>query len=298
MIITLSSMNYQVTVNTLGAELKSFRNPIGTEYIWNSDPAHWMRSSPLLFPTIGNVRNGKTVIEGKEYEMPKHGFCKDSEFTVLSQSGDTVTFSLSTNENTRQNYPYDFELRLTYRLCRNRLSMTYQVYNKDTRTMYYHIGAHPGFMCPLAEGEAFTDYVLSFEKEERLEATVYDLTNLCFSSTQKKLFAEKGTVLPLTVEMFDNDAVLFPHTDSRMVQLLNPATGNGMEMRYTGFHSIAFWTPAGGTAPFLCLEPWNGAAIYDNDSDIFSEKRDILSLDAGGEAEYQLEITLLGSTAL
>ena len=291
--ILLNSDHYQVTLNTRGAELKSFRNPAGTEFIWNSDPAHWARSSPLLFPTIGNVRGNKTVIDGVEYEMPKHGFCKDSEFSVLAQSDDAVTFSLLASEQTRQSYPYDFELRLSYRLCANRLSMTYQVHNKDARTMYYHIGAHPGFLCPLADGESFTDYVLSFEQEERLEATVYDLENLCFSSTRKRLFAEKAKVLPLTVEMFDEDAVFVPQIRSRMVQLLNPTTGNGIAMRYPGFSSIAFWTPAGGEAPFICFEPWNGSAIYDDDSDIFSEKRGILSLDAGQNASYELEITLL-----
>ena len=58
MLITLHSNGYEVAVNTMGAELKSFKDPSGKEYVWNSDPAFWMRSSPLLFPTIGNLRNG------------------------------------------------------------------------------------------------------------------------------------------------------------------------------------------------------------------------------------------------
>ena len=98
MLITLHSNGYEVAVNTMGAELKSFKDPSGKEYVWNSDPAFWMRSSPLLFPTIGNLRNGETTMKGQVYPLVKHGFCKDTEFEVKDLSDDTVTFLLHANE--------------------------------------------------------------------------------------------------------------------------------------------------------------------------------------------------------
>ena len=292
--ITLASENYQATIDTFGAELKSFRNPSGKEFIWTSDPAFWMRSSPLLFPTIGNVRNNKTIINGSEYSMPKHGFCKDSDFTVLSQSETQVTFSLTDSAETLKMYPFHFELRLSYELSGNKILMTYEVFNKDTSDMYYHIGAHPGFMCPLEEGEVLSDYVLEFSKEEQLVSTVYDLENLCFNKDKTTTFAQKATVLPLNASMFDQDAVYFPHTASHGVSLKNPSTGKGVYMDYSGFKSIAFWTPIGGNAPFLCLEPWNGAAIFEDEDDIFAHKRDIEVLAPSKDATYKLEISLLG----
>lgn len=292
--ITLTSENYQVTLDSFGAELKSFKDPSGKEFIWNSDPAFWMRSSPLLFPTIGNVRNNKTIINGTEYTMPKHGFCKESDFDVLSQSETQVTFSLTDSEDTLKMYPFHFELRLNYALSGNKLLMTYEVFNNDTADMYYHIGAHPGFMCPLEEGEVLSDYVLEFSKEERLVSTVYDLEHLCLSKNKTITFAEKGKVLPLNASMFDQDAIYFPHITSRSVSLKNPSTGKGVSIDYPGFKSIAFWTPIGGNAPFLCLEPWNGASIYDDEDDIFSHKRDIEVLAPSKNASYILEISLLG----
>ena len=292
--ITLTSENYQVTLDSFGAELKSFRDPSGKEFIWNSDPAFWMRSSPLLFPTVGNVRNNKTIINGTVYTMPKHGFCKESDFAVLSQSETQVTFSLTDSEDTLKMYPFHFELRLNYALSGNKLLMTYDVFNKDTSDMYYHIGAHPGFMCPLEEGEVLSDYVLEFSKEERLVSPVYDLENLCFSKNKTNTFAEKGKVLPLNASMFDQDAIYFPHIASRSVSLKNPSTGKGISMDYPGFKSIAFWTPIGGKAPFLCLEPWNCASIFDDEDDIFAHKRDIEVLAPSKNASYKLEISLLG----
>lgn len=292
--ITLISENYQIIVNTLGAELKSFQSPSGKEFIWNSDPAHWMRSSPLLFPSIGNLRNNKTMINESEYQMAKHGFCKESEFKIISNGSNYATFSLTSNEETLKCYPYHFELLLTYELHGNKLKMTYQVFNQSEEMMYYHIGAHPGFMCPLEAGEAFHDYVLRFEKEEQIQSTVYDLQNLCFLSSKSYISLDNSSLLPLSAELFDQDAIYFRHTNSRAVSLINPVTQKGVHLAYPDFSSIAFWTPAGGNAPFLCLEPWNGAAIFDDEDDIFCHKRDIQVLKPNERATYHLEISLLG----
>ena len=95
--------------------------------------------------------------------------------------------------------------------------------------------------------------------------------------------------------MFDSDAVFFEHTNSHRVSFLNTHTGKGVTMDYPDFESIAFWTPAGGNAPFLCLEPWNGSAIFHQDSDIFSEKRGILSLMPEAEKTYHLKISFLSA---
>ena len=292
--IVLSSQGYHVTINTLGAELKSYRDPSDREYVWNSDPTYWMRSSPLLFPTIGNVRDNKTQFSGTEYPMAKHGFCKEIEFTVKDQTADSAVFVLTASDETKKSYPFEFELQLKYQLNGSSLSMTYTVFNHDTKEMYYQIGAHPGFMCPLAEGEALTDYVLEFEKEERLESVVYNLKNLCFDHANRRLFAEHSKRLPLTLEMFDDDAVFFPHTASHAVSLVNPATGRGIHMEYPDFVSIAFWTVSGGQAPFLCLEPWNGAAIYDDEDNEFCHKRDVTVLMPASSNIYHLNISLLG----
>lgn len=290
---TITNNGYSVTLESLGAELKSYQDPNGKEYVWNSNPEYWMRSSPLLFPTIGNVRNNKTIINGQEYPMEKHGFCKESEFQVIAQEENKITFSLSDNETTHKSYPFSFELRLTYTLLEKELQMTYEVFNKDNKDMIYHIGAHPGFNCPLENGEVLSDYIIEFDKEESMETYVYDLDHMCFFATPRKLQETQGTTVKLNAEMFDQDAVYFYHTNSHGVSLKNPATGKGIRMDYPDFASIAFWTPIGGKAPFLCLEPWNGSGIFEDEDDNFASKRDIQTLSAGNTATYQLKITIL-----
>ncbi|MDD7051241.1 MAG: aldose 1-epimerase family protein [Lachnospiraceae bacterium] len=291
--ITITDRGCEAVIDSLGAELKSFKDPAGKEYIWCGNPEYWLRSSPLLFPTIGNVRNNRTIINGAEYPMAKHGFAKESEFTVLEQGINSVTFSLSDNAFTHESYPFAFELRLTYELTMQSLNMTYQVINRDQRSMLYHIGAHPGFNCPLEENEVFEDYLLEFEKDELLESYVYDLENMCFFAKKRMVHGNTGKVLKLSKNLFDNDALYFYHTNSHSVKLKNPTTGRGIRMDYPDFSSIAFWTPIGGKAPFLCLEPWNGSGIFEDEDDCFSHKRDIQTLEAGKEKYYRLRITIL-----
>ena len=291
--IKLQSDNYQVLLNTLGAELNSYTDPSGKEYVWNSDPTYWLRSSPLLFPTVGNLRNGETVIKNHIYPMPNHGFCKESEFEVIEQTEDSVTFLLKTTENTLKFYPYNFELYLSYHLNGKNLCMDYRVVNKDSDPMYYHIGAHPGFMLPVEDEETIENCILKFENEEDFISYEYDLENLEYNEDHKITQKTEGATLPLTIPMFDQDAIFFEHTNSHRVSFLNKSTGKGVSMYYPDFESIAFWTPIGGKAPFLCLEPWNGSAIFRQDDDIFAHKRSILSLEPGKEKTYHLEISLV-----
>ena len=291
--IELQSNDYHVLLNTLGAELNSYSDPSGKEYIWNSDPTYWLRSSPLLFPVVGNVRNGETVIKDHIYQMPKHGFCKESEFEVTEQTENSATFLLKTNNETLKHYPYSFELYLTYTLNGSTLSMNYKIINNDSEFMYYHIGAHPGFMLPVSDGENIENCILRFEKEEEFTSYKYNLKNLEFDMNHKVSQKAVGNTLPLTISMFDQDAVFFECTNSHRVSFLNSSTGKGVSMYYPDFESLAIWTPIGGKAPFLCLEPWNGSAIFHQDDDILAHKHGILSLAPGKEKTYHLEISLI-----
>ena len=59
-----------------GAQLVSFQNSSGKEYLWQRDPAYWEECSPILFPYVGPVPE-TVIIHGKHYAIPLHGFVKD-----------------------------------------------------------------------------------------------------------------------------------------------------------------------------------------------------------------------------
>lgn len=293
MIITLTCPDYTASIDSLGAQLISLKDHAGKEYVWQRDLAYWKNCSPLLFPAVGNCRDGKTLFEGRWYEMPKHGFCKDTDFAVTSQTDSSVCFTITSTDKTREVYPYEFNLSLTYSLTADGLSMDYEVSNTDSRDICYCLGAHPGFNLPLFEGEAFSDYQLEFEQTENTSSMVYDLVNHQFDVNRRLDILNNTNVLPLTYGLFDNDAVFFDQLKSRKVSIIHPVTRKGIEVDFEGFETVAFWTPDHKEAPFLCVEPWNGSAIRSDEDDEFLHKKFIQILKPQEVKSYHLGIRVL-----
>lgn len=293
MIITLNNEIFSASIDSLGAQLISLKDRAGKEYIWQRDPAFWKNCSPLLFPIVGNCRGGKTRIEGAWYEIPKHGFCKETDFEVTDQSETSARFSITSTGKTREVYPYEFRLSLTYTLTDDGLFMDYAVENLEERTIYYCLGAHPGFVTPLEDGEKFSDYQLEFEKEEHADSIVYDLANLQFDVNNRLPLLQGTNILPLEYRLFDNDAIFFPEIASRKVSIVHPGTRKGIEVDYRDFETVAFWTPDHKESPFLCVEPWNGSAICSDEDDEFTHKNHVQSLKAGEVGKYHLGIRIL-----
>jgi len=172
--VLLKSDNCSAKVISKGAELKSL-TVRGRELMWRADPAFWGKTSPLLFPMIGTLKNGKTLINGAEYRITKHGFARDLELTPETITGTSALFSLEQNDYTKAMYPFDFRFTVQYTLKTDGITVTYRVKNNSASEMPFCIGAHPAFAC---DGE-FTDYRLEFQKTEN--AAVPETCQLKFS---------------------------------------------------------------------------------------------------------------------
>ena len=85
--IRIQNENVTACVETLGAELVSFKSSDGFEHIWQGDPQYWGGHAPVLFPIVGALRENKTRIKGDWYEMGRHGFARRREFTVPNSAG-------------------------------------------------------------------------------------------------------------------------------------------------------------------------------------------------------------------
>lgn len=294
MIATLKNHTFTAQIDSLGAQLISLSDIASQkEYVWQRDAAYWPNASPLLFPVVGACRNDKTNIDGTWYEIPKHGFCKMSDFTVSQTSDTSVVFTLCDNAFTHTMYPYAFRLTLTYTLQEDGLHMDYEVTNTDSKPIHYLIGAHPGFNCPLEKGEHFEDYVLEFEQEETASAMKYDLTAGQFAADNRVSLLEHSRVLPLRYDLFTEDAIFFDSLKSKKVALKHPVTGKGLEMSFPDFETIAFWTPMTSKAPFLCIEPWNGSAIRSDEDDDFLNRHYLQTLEVGEQKQYHIGIRIL-----
>lgn len=290
MVITLKSDSSIAKIETLGAELISYIDVFGQEYMWQKDAAYWGKCSPVLFPVIGNLKDGKIKIENEEYCIPKHGFAKDKEFKVMYQSDNKVILNTSYDDETLKIYPYKFTLTMTYTLDSGKISIEYTVLNLDDKDIYYCLGAHPAINIPIGEGK-FTDYILEFNKKENCHSPVYDLENLEININNRvNYLSEDGTKINLRYDLFDNDAIIMDEINSDSVTLKSIKTGRGIIFNFNGFSSIAFWTPTKKDAPFLCLEPWNGMAVRSGESNNIKDKFGIQCISPNEQKKYSISI--------
>ena len=214
-------------------------------------------------------------------------------FSVSDQTESSVTFCLSYNEETLSCYPYKFRLSITYTISEGILYILYQTENLQDKPMPFCLGAHPGFCCPVNNEECFEDYQLVFDQEEYTNSMVYDLSSLEFDPDKKGIFLKNTQILPLSYDLFQNDAIFFERIRSRKVSLIHKTTKRGVMVNYPDFESIAFWTSVHPKAPFLCIEPWNGSAIRKDEDDEFLNKHGIQILNSHQTAEYLLQIQIV-----
>lgn len=290
MTVKLKANGFCAKISSRGAELDSLTDSAGKEYIWQKDSKYWAKSSPLLFPIVGNLRDDKTKIGGEWYSLSKHGFCREREFEVTRQTENEVDFTLKYSDETLEKYPFKFLLTLSYKLDETGLSIKYIVKNIDDKKMYYCIGAHPAFNIPTNE---FENCSLVFNKPETNKTIVYDVDGLYFDANRRVDYTGGTNKFDLKYSCFDEDAVVFDETNSDSVELINNKTGEGVRVDYNGFSSIAFWTPVKMNAPFLCIEPWNGMAVRSDESDNYEEKYGVLQLAPNMSSEHCIKIAPL-----
>ena len=243
-------------IDAHGAEMKSLiDNCSGQEYLWCGDAAYWGRTSPVLFPLVGNYREKQSCFDGKWYSLSQHGFARDMDFELVSEKGDEIWFALEDSPETLEKYPFGFRLELGYRLQGRAVEVLWKVTNKNDREMYFSIGGHPAFNCPLREGEKQTDYRIGFDTCAPLTASVLDETGTV--SERTKVLELTDGMLQITDSLFDEDALIVEHDQAHKVALYTPEGEKYLEVKFEA-PLFGIWSPAGKHAPFVCIEPWYG----------------------------------------
>ena len=272
----------------MGAELKSLKSvPDNREYMWHGDPAYWGRTSPVLFPIVGGLKDGQYRVDGTSYSMGQHGFARDREFQLKSQVASEIWFSLSSDEETLKKYPYPFQLEIGYELTGRTVTVKWRVTNQGETPVWFSIGGHPGFLCPIDPGTDQTQYRLSFDAKEKIVAS-------CIAgglvSGEKKTYTLRNGVLPITEDLFDEDALVIEGDQAHSVSLERP---DGKPYLTVDFDAPLFgvWSPPKKKAPFICIEPWYGRCDRLDFAGDFKEREWVQELAEGTfEASYRITI--------
>lgn len=280
----------EVEIKKLGAEVVSFKKiENDCQYIWNGDAKYWSSHAPVLFPIVCAVNNGEIKVDGQIHKVGNHGFVRKSEFELIEESDTKAVYKYSYNENTLVMYPFKFNLYISYTLEGNKLNINYKVENVDNKEMYFQIGTHPGFNCPLDENSKFEDYYLEFECNETLERLFMNDANVLINGKSESIL-ENDKILPLTRELFKDGALVFRNINSKKISLKSKTTDKTVTLSYEDLPYLGLWQAK--DANFVCIEPWHGIADDENFNGEFKEKEMIITLkeEKSYECNYTIEI--------
>lgn len=257
-----------VKINSLGAEVKSVLKKNGyKEYMWYGDSKYWGRTSPVLFPFVGSLKNKKYTYEGIDYPMGQHGFARDMEFELSERTSDSITFTLNSNEDTLKKYPFNFVLKISYILNKTELTVAWKVENPNDRNLYFSIGAHPAFLCPIHGEKDKTGYKLCFDgKAEMIHHGNTRDTGLALMDESISLPLESGKAT-ITADFFDRCTYMFEGNQTNIVGI-EDSDGNRYVDVCFDTPLFAIWSPEEKNAPFICIEPWYGrcdSTTFDGD---------------------------------
>lgn len=288
-IYQINNAQISIQVDSMGAELKSLkRTDTDTEYMWEGDPAYWKRTSPVLFPIVGSLRGGSYLLDDRRYPMGQHGFARDMEFQLKSQDSQEIWFSLESNAETLEKYPYAFLLEIGYELRENTVIVKWKVSNPSDSDLHFSIGGHPAFCCPLAKGENQEDYKIWLDAKDELTAGV--IKDGLMTAGQA-VYPLKDGYLEITEHLFDKDALVVEKHQAHKIALVKP---DGSHYLTVSFDAPLFgiWSPPGKKAPFICIEPWYGRCDAQDFDGTWQEREWGQKLGAGQsfEASYQIQV--------
>ena len=279
-----------VEIKKAGAEIVSFKSLVNdTEYVWDGNENIWGSHAPVLFPLVCAAVDNEIRVDGKTYEIGNHGFAKFSDFDVVEANDTTAVFKLTYSEETLAMYPFQFNLFITYTLNGNTLETKYKVENADDKDIYFQLGTHPAFNCPLDKENQFEDYYLEFDEEETLERFFMNAGN-CIISGKSEVLIENSKILPLTHELFYDGALVFKKINSKKVTLKSNKSAKNVVVSYENLPTMGIWQKK--DAPFVCIEPWYGLADTDNFTGEFKDRDRIIQLKQNETFEASLNIAV------
>jgi galactose mutarotase-like enzyme len=222
---------------------------------------------PILFPICGNITNHTYTYKGQSYTLKQHGFARDLSWEVsdrITQEFVGITLTLTSNDTTRDVYPFDFKLAFAYRLQGNSLEIHQQITNQSAEIMPFSMGLHPYFLV--------TDKSqLQFD----IPATQF------FSHQDQTTYAFNGSF------DFEQDEIdiLFQEPSRPSATVTDSSRQLQIRLSYESpYTKLVFWTVKG--KDFYCLEPWSAPRNAINTGDRLTH------LEPGATLETSVHLTV------
>ena len=275
-------MSLEIEVSKRGAELTSIK--FKCKEMLHDGKKYWDRQSPVLFPTVGRLRDNKTIINDKTYEIPQHGFAKDMQFELVQNEENAKVYMTKSNEETLKMYPFEFELYVAYIINEDTLTVKYKVINKDEKDMLFGIGGHPGFKLDLKQ----EDYYFELEKKEK-NIEFMEVEGQYITNNPAKNLLKDDKIIDIEKDSFINDAIMIKNFKSKTITLKQKEDNKKiLEFDMADFPILAIWTIP--KAQYICIEPWFNYADRVVETGYFKDKEGVLKLKPNQEFDCKFSV--------
>jgi galactose mutarotase-like enzyme len=252
----------------------------------------WGGKAPLLWPTTG--RNANPLVprglgwrwNGQDYPMPIHGFARDLPWEVVaherSAGADVLTVELRQTDQTRAHYPFEFVVRVEFRIDEAGLLMTHRIEADPDNDgpMPFSIGNHITFRQPLSPGGTMT---VSTPAARRL---ILDASGRPTGAED----AQPLVQMPLSTFANEVAVPLAGYTGAPWLELMD---SGGLTVRIehaasapADIDTVMFNLWGNGDRGFFSPEPWFGR------QNSLVDDRGLVRLQPGEAFEWQLRVAV------
>lgn len=255
----------------------------GRQLLYQADQG-WSGRNPTLFPMVGKTwKGGSYEVDGKTYTMKNHGLIRYADLDAKVE-GDKILFSFDSNEETLQQYPWNFHFEMTDTLLEDGVRIDYRIKNTSDTPMPFSFGLHPAFKTAQNADEKFEDFSIEFFPKDMCEQIVFheDLSPVVREAVKldewKCSHDDIEKYLTLVYDKIHADKAVLKYKDEPR-----------MEMDFSGFPLVALWN-SDKDSDFICIEPWYGHTDFEKTDAPFEKREGTLILEPGAEFQASYEI--------
>lgn len=250
----------------------------GYDVLYKGDGQYWTGKNPTLFPMISSPAAKQYIYDGKTYPCRNHGLIRYSTLDTIVDDGKQVSMKLVSSEETLKEYPFEFEYVITYKLDNNKVLISYEITNKDSRVMPFTFGLHPGFIV-----RDFDRAELIFDDDPNGEL----FNQHTRTADEVELGHYSGKQFLQDLERLET--VIFKNLKSKAVTLKMPEYSVKVDM--SKFKYLGLWT-ANVKANYMCIEPWLSINNIEKSNNPFREDFELEYLNPNEKftIDYTIEV--------
>ncbi len=222
--------------------------------------------NPILFPFVArHFLAGKMGYwqdgQGRVFEMPQHGFARQSPFQVVDDGADsrpvsawaggesTLRMRLSDSEATRVSYPFAFVFDVVVTLQGSaRLAVRFETTNTGSERLPYYAGHHFYFAIPHGKR---ADWLLDAPCVSWGRQTADGSIDRQTAQAASSSLADPQLIDRYQIQPTESDVVLHHRFEPRRLVLELSAPDS------VPWYAVTTWAPS-PTHDCYCIEPWLG----------------------------------------